>query len=137
MEKKKHSWPSRPGGSTPGEGPAKGSQPLPDELRHKMETALGRELGDVRVMTNSSLPTTIGAKAFAMGQCVHFAPGAYNPHTTDGQRLLAHELTHVVQQGGPSKQVGSSNNGGEGALTHKALLPVDHPASAPLKPDSR
>lgn len=41
---------------------------------------------------------TLGAHAFTLGNDIHFAPGAYAPATSDGQRLLAHELAHVVQQ---------------------------------------
>jgi hypothetical protein len=44
--------------------------------------------------------TAGGAAAFANGNDVAFAPGAYAPGTASGQRLMAHELTHVAQQGG-------------------------------------
>jgi hypothetical protein len=55
----------------------------------------------VRVHTSGesdALNRDLGAKAFTTGQDIFFREGAYQPHTTGGQELLAHELTHVVQQ---------------------------------------
>jgi outer membrane protein OmpA-like peptidoglycan-associated protein len=50
----------------------------------------------------------VNARAYTVGHDLVFAAGAYSPHSTEGQRLLAHELTHVVQQG----DAGSPNSGG-------------------------
>ena len=47
-----------------------------------------------------SLNHTLQAKAFTTGQDIFFRQGAYNPASSGGQELLAHELTHVVQQNG-------------------------------------
>lgn len=74
-----------------------GGWPLPKEVQAKMESALGADFSDVRIHVGSEVPS-IGAIAFTWGSNIHFAPGYYNPHTPHGQRLLAHELTHVVQQ---------------------------------------
>ncbi|MGH9445618.1 MAG: DUF4157 domain-containing protein [Terriglobia bacterium] len=74
-----------------------GGWPLPKEVQAKMESALGADFSDVRIHVGSEVPA-IGAIAFTWGSNIHFAPGQYNPHTLHGQRLLAHELTHVVQQ---------------------------------------
>lgn len=72
-------------------------QSLPDPVRQKMETALGADFSDVRVHIGTEA-ASIGALAFTYGSDIYFSPGLYDPHTTHGQRLLGHELTHVVQQ---------------------------------------
>lgn len=76
-----------------------GSQgrPLPEPVQRKMEAAFGTDFSDVRVHVGVEA-TSIGALAFAHGSNLYFAPGNYDPHTTHGQRLLGHELAHVVQQ---------------------------------------
>jgi GNAT superfamily N-acetyltransferase len=62
-----------------------------------MESALGTSFSDVRIHVGPEA-ASIGAVAFTWGADIHFAPGQYSPHTPHGQFLLAHELTHVVQQ---------------------------------------
>lgn len=74
-----------------------GGWPLPKDVQAKMETALGASFADVRVHVGPEA-SSIGAIAFTWGSDIHFAPGQYNPHTPQGQFLLGHELTHVVQQ---------------------------------------
>ena len=67
---------------------------------------LGDDLGDlsdVRVHTDDTadkLNHAVSARAFATGTDVYFARGEYNPGSADGDRLIAHELAHVVQQRG-------------------------------------
>ena len=63
-----------------------------------MEAQLGADFSDVKILNNSCLPNSIGARAFTSGTDIHFASGAYDPHSPAGKKLLAHELTHVVQQ---------------------------------------
>jgi hypothetical protein len=68
----------------------------------RMEPSLG-DLSDVRVHTGDTadtLNTAVAARAFATGTDVSFAQDQYKPNTTDGDRLIAHELAHVVQQRG-------------------------------------
>ncbi|MBV8516085.1 MAG: DUF4157 domain-containing protein [Acidobacteria bacterium] len=72
-------------------------QPLPADVRQRMEDALGASFADVRVHTGTAAQT-LGATAFTHGSNIHFAPGQYDPHSPRGRQLLAHELTHVVQQ---------------------------------------
>jgi len=74
-----------------------GGWPLPRDVQAKMESALGTSFADVRVHVGPEA-SSIGAVAFTWGSDIHFAPGQYSPHTPHGQFLLAHELTHVVQQ---------------------------------------
>jgi hypothetical protein len=74
-----------------------GGWTLPKEIQGRMEKAMGADFSDVRVHVGSEV-SAIGAIAFTWGSNIHFAPGYYSPHTPHGQQLLAHELTHVLQQ---------------------------------------
>jgi hypothetical protein len=71
--------------------------PLPDGTREPLEWLFGADLSDVRVVVGPAA-AAMGARAFAIGHEVHFAPGAYEPHGPAGREVLAHELTHVLQQ---------------------------------------
>jgi outer membrane protein OmpA-like peptidoglycan-associated protein len=68
-----------------------------------MESAFGVDFGSVRVHTGAQanmLNHQLSARAFTTGQDIFFRQGEYNPGSSGGQELLAHELTHVVQQNG-------------------------------------
>ena len=80
-----------------------GGQALDSGVRVQMESAFGADFSGVRVHTGpnaNSLNQMLSARAFTTGQDVFFKQGEYNPGRSDGQALLAHELTHVVQQTG-------------------------------------
>ncbi|MCG8606212.1 DUF4157 domain-containing protein, partial [bacterium] len=77
--------------------PSGPGQPLPEEVKSKMETALGADFSKVRIHVGQQAPS-IGALAYTQGSDIYFAPGQYNPKTYYGQQLLGHELTHVLQQ---------------------------------------
>lgn len=77
--------------------PKSGGQPLPAEVQAKMEMALGADFSDVRIHVGREA-SSIGALAYTWGTNIHFAPGQYNPHSIQGQKILGHELWHVVQQ---------------------------------------
>ena len=80
-----------------------GGHPLPEHTRESMSNAFGTDFSGVRVHTGSGaaqMNQELGAKAFTNGSDIYFNSGEYNPQSIDGQHLLAHELTHVVQQGG-------------------------------------
>lgn len=85
---------------------ARGSgEPLADKIREPMEQAFGADFSGVTVHTDSTsdqLNQSIQAKAFTTGQDIFFRQGAYQPESRGGQELLAHELTHVVQQSSDS-----------------------------------
>lgn len=70
---------------------------LPPEVQTKMERSFGTDFSNVQVHEGIQAKE-IGALAYTQGNQIHFAPGQYNPHTSSGQALLGHELTHVVQQ---------------------------------------
>lgn len=63
-----------------------------------METLFQQDFSDVKLHAHSTKAAEIGANAFTQGTEIHFAPGQYNPNSTKGRHLIAHELTHVVQQ---------------------------------------
>jgi len=76
---------------------------LDSGARSRMESAFGRDFSGVRIHTDSraaSLSSELNARAFTIGRNVAFGSGEYNPGTPVGDALLAHELAHVVQQGG-------------------------------------
>ena len=76
-------------------------QPLPESVRTFFEPRFGYDFGRVRVHTDAQLAETaktVNARAFTIGQDVVFGTGQYSPQTWEGKRLLAHELTHVIQQ---------------------------------------
>jgi hypothetical protein len=77
-------------------------QPLDPAFRASFEPRFGQDFSGVRVHTDSQAATaaeSIQAKAFTSGPSIVFGAGQYAPHQPQGQELLAHELTHVVQQG--------------------------------------
>ncbi|ACK70940.1 hypothetical protein PCC7424_2523 [Gloeothece citriformis PCC 7424] len=78
-----------------------GGQPLDVGLQRSMGEAMGADFSGVRVHTDAQadqLNRSIQARAFTTGQDVFFRQGEYNPGSRGGQELIAHELTHVVQQ---------------------------------------
>jgi len=87
---------------------ARGSgQALSDDTRQPMERAFGADFSRVKVHTDAQadqLNRSIQARAFTTGQDIFFRQGEHSPGTRAGQELLAHELTHVVQQNGKTVQ---------------------------------
>ena len=80
-----------------------GGQALDTGVRRQMESAFGSDFSGVRVHTGSeahALNRAVNAVAFTTGQDIFFRDAAYSPQSSGGKELLAHELTHVVQQGG-------------------------------------
>ncbi|MEZ4450376.1 MAG: DUF4157 domain-containing protein [Nannocystaceae bacterium] len=80
-----------------------GGSPLQPHLRAGAESALGADLSGVRVHDDAGadrLSRSLGARAFTTGRDIFFRRGAFDPSSAGGAHLLAHELTHVVQQGG-------------------------------------
>lgn len=78
-------------------------QSLDNQVADSMSQQMGFDFSGVNVHTDTTadrLSRSIGARAFTTGSDIFFKSGEYNPGSSDGQGLLAHELTHVVQQGG-------------------------------------
>lgn len=73
---------------------------MPSGLRNMMESGFGRDFSRVRLHTDSiaaDMSSSIHAKAFTIGNDIYFNHGQYSPNSSEGQHLIAHELTHVVQ----------------------------------------
>ena len=107
-----------------------GGSALPSETQQQMGSAIGADFSGVRVHSDSNaakLSDSIGAQAFAHGNDVYFNEGKYNPSTTEGSRLLAHELTHTVQQGAAKSSVQKKTEN----ILQKA--PADKKAKIPIK----
>jgi Domain of unknown function (DUF4157) len=87
---------------------ARGSgQSMNPDLQAKMGAAIGADFSGVKIHTDAQsdqMNRSIQAKAFTTGKDIFFGQGEYNPGSTGGQELLAHELTHVVQQNGVGVQ---------------------------------
>ncbi|MCU7802162.1 MAG: DUF4157 domain-containing protein [Candidatus Thiodiazotropha sp. (ex Lucinoma borealis)] len=80
-----------------------GGAPLPDEARRYFEPRFGTEFGDVGIHTGkvaAEATAAVNARAFTLGNSIAFAPGQFDTSGKRGRRLLAHELTHVLQQQG-------------------------------------
>jgi hypothetical protein len=82
-------------------------QPLNPDTRALMESQFGRDFSQVRVHTDTKAADStrsVNALAYTVGKDIVFGTGQYAPTTDDGKKLLAHELTHVVQQQGKTLQ---------------------------------
>jgi len=87
-------------------GPESGGITLPEGLGTRLGAALGADLGGVRVHTGAASHAAahaLGARAYAVGQDIHFGQGEYTPGTPAGDHLIAHEVAHTVQQGGGAR----------------------------------
>ncbi|MBE9514412.1 MAG: DUF4157 domain-containing protein [Chloroflexi bacterium] len=78
-----------------------GGRPLPPSVRDFFEPRFSQDFSQVRIHTDAraaELARTVDARAFTVGRDIMFGAGQYEPGTSEGEKLLAHELTHVVQQ---------------------------------------
>lgn len=85
-------------------------RPLPKSLRSFFEPRFRRDFGSVRIHTDKradEIARSVNAEAFTLGQDVVFQSKAYRPSTPEGRKLLAHELTHVMQQNDTPSLIGS------------------------------
>lgn len=76
---------------------------LPRQIRFELEKAFGADFSAVRIHTNADADEaarSVGAEAFTSGTNIYFRNGMFAPHFDRGRQLLAHELTHVLQQTG-------------------------------------
>jgi len=91
-----------------------GGSPLAPDVRDEMQARLGHDFSDVKVHTDSQAhesARSVNAHAYTVGSSVVFQRDKYDPSSTEGKTMLAHELTHVVQQrSGPVD--GTSAGGG-------------------------
>ncbi|HVZ42152.1 MAG TPA: DUF4157 domain-containing protein, partial [Candidatus Kapabacteria bacterium] len=79
-----------------------GGEPLDRSVREHLEPRFGHDFGNVRIHRDAGAAQAardVSARAFTVGGDIAFASGEYAPHTSSGMHLLAHELTHTIQQG--------------------------------------
>jgi hypothetical protein len=107
-----------------------GGQPLSDATRAFMEPRFGHSFGDVRVHADSEAARSaalVQARAYTLGSNIVFGAGQFAPETNDGRRLLAHELTHVIQQTTAAPDA-------ENATTQRAIQRDPNASIAPPTP---
>ena len=80
-------------------------------IKEQMSQALGHDFSDVNIHTDSKAATNVGALAYTQGKDVHFAPGQFNPDTTQGKELIGHEFKHKEQQDNNRVQATTEVNG--------------------------
>lgn len=79
-----------------------GGSALPAPVNAEMSSKIGADFSNVRIHTDNkavAMSHSLGAQAFTYGRDIYFNQGKYNPSSPSGKHLLAHELTHTVQQG--------------------------------------
>ncbi len=89
-----------------------GGMALDTGTRQFMEPRFGADFSRVRIHSDkqaAEMNREINARAFTVGRDIYFNSGAYNPRSAEGKKLLAHELTHVLQQNGTNRAHGSQN----------------------------
>jgi hypothetical protein len=105
-----------------------GGQRLRPDVRGFMESRFGHHFGHVRIHAEGDaarLARSVQARAFTVGSNIAFAAGQYQPDSDTGRQLLAHELTHVVQQTGGSQVADESAD----PLAQPAVAPTSSPLS--------
>jgi hypothetical protein len=107
---------SRGSGHAAGNSGTGGSQ-MPASVRSQFEGSFGFDFNNVRIHPNSSHTEAIRARAFTVGNDITFGPGEYSPQTHRGRWLLAHELSHVVQQ---------SQGGAAASTVYRKADPVEY-----------
>jgi len=102
------------------EGSRGGGQSLDSGVQAQMGQALDADFSGVRVHTDAGadgLNRSLSAKAFTTGSDIYFRQGEYNPGSSSGRELLAHELTHVVQQNPDKVQTKPDDDGSQAGCT--------------------
>ena len=87
-----------------------GGRVMDPKVRAEMESSFGRDFSDVHIHTDQEaleMNKELGAQAFTHGKDIYFNSGKYHPETATGKHLLAHELTHVVQQNAQAPKASS------------------------------
>ncbi|WP_163397783.1 DUF4157 domain-containing protein [Flavobacterium fluviatile] len=86
---------------------------LDESTKNEMESGFGNDFSNVKIHTGTNaieMSQELGAQAFTNGNDVYFNEGKYNPRSKEGKHLLAHELTHTIQQGNRSKNIQKQSN---------------------------
>ncbi|NJN22711.1 MAG: DUF4157 domain-containing protein, partial [Leptolyngbya sp. RL_3_1] len=104
-------------------------QEIAAPMRGRLEQAFGRDFGGVRIHANTEadqLNRAVQAKAFTTGNDIYFKQGEYQPNSPSGQELIAHELTHVLQQNADTSSL--QRNLGDSTTPETRVAVADHSA---------
>jgi hypothetical protein len=110
-----------------------GGRPLDQPVRSSMESRFQRDFGKVRIHTDARAARSaqgLSARAYTTGSNIVFGAGEYSPHTPAGASLLAHELTHVVQQEGSAPWSSGVESLAAGGQTVRVLPPLGQSGDA-------
>jgi hypothetical protein len=119
------------------QGLSGGGRPLANSVKAEMEPKFGLDLSGVRIHAGSPASRSaeqLSAKAYTIGPNIVFRAGGYAPGSAEGKRLLAHELTHVAQQGDAATLNSAGNIGMVQRDPLASVNPPDVPASFPPPP---
>src|SRR5262249_26963045 len=114
-----------------------GGDPLDAQTRHMLERSFEIDLSEVRIHTDSAadhLTRTVQTDAFAAGPHLFFRRGAYQPHTPTGLGLVAHEVTHTLQQArgeaalSPADQEAEADRAADHVAAGRRVRPYRRPA---------
>jgi len=112
-------------------------QPMPEPIRSEMQLCFGRNFNNIRIHGDSSaiqMCEQVNAYAFTHGKDIYFNEGKFNPNTKEGKYVLAHELTHTIQQGDERiqrmtiKKYGDLDKFGCGGMSVSWSFELDKPA---------
>lgn len=107
-----------------------GGQKLDKKVRNEMEAGFGSSFNHIKIHNDSeaeNMSESIGAQAFTHGNDIYFNKGKYNPNSKEGKTLLAHELTHTIQQKGMvQKQIQRSLVTNPPSCSNASSLPLSY-----------
>ncbi len=111
-----------------------GGSALPADVRSFMEPRFRADFSGVRIHTDARaarLSAALGARAFTIGRDVYFARGQFRVDSPDGWELIAHELTHTIQQGGVRRPPPAQPAAAPSPPTPRTQAPAPAPGAAP------
>ena len=117
-----------------------GGAPIPASTKEEMENSLGADFSTVRLHTNSTavkMNRDLNAQAFTHGSDIYFNAGKLDTNSSSGKHLLAHELTHVIQQGAPKDLVQRIPKNPKDTPFDAAVIPWSTPLREKPENDSK
>jgi hypothetical protein len=111
--------------------PEGSGEPMDAEMRPLMESRFGADFSDVRLHTDSEAAAAakaLDAEAYTFGRDIYFAQGRYSPHSRESQHLLAHELTHTIQQSSLPDRAQSASRASEDVFVGAVDDPLEQEA---------
>ncbi len=113
-----------------------GGQPMDNRTQAEMSNGFGADFSNVRVHTDANavqMSRDLGAQAFANGSDIYFNEGKYDPESDSGKHLLAHELTHTIQQGASGNAISKKEEEGNVTGETNPAAPTNDPFFVPVE----